>query len=121
MGLRRIFAVQQENRENMAVKELTDKDFKSTISSEEKVVVKYFADWCGACKLIAPKFKRMSDDERFQGIVFSETNAEKNEEAREAAGVSNLPYFAVFKNGEFVEGSATSKIDKVEELVGKIA
>jgi len=105
----------------MAVKQLTDQDFKSTIKSDEKVIVKYFADWCGSCKLIAPKYKRLSDDERFSGITFLDINAEENEEARKAAGVDNLPFFAVFKNGDFVEGSATSKVDKVEELLEKLA
>ncbi|MCA1750572.1 MAG: thioredoxin family protein [Cryomorphaceae bacterium] len=105
----------------MAVQQLTDQDFKSTIKSDEKVIVKYFADWCGSCKLIAPKYKRLSDDERFSGITFLDINAEENEEARKAAGVDNLPFFAVFKNGDFVEGSATSKADKVEELLEKLA
>lgn len=105
----------------MAVQELTDQDFKSTIKSDEKVIVKYFADWCGSCKLIAPKYKRLSDDERFSGITFLDINAEENEEARKTAGVDNLPFFAVFKNGELVEGTATSKADKVEELLEKIA
>lgn len=105
----------------MAVQQLTDQDFKSTIESDEKVIIKYFADWCGSCKLIAPKYKRLSDDERFSGITFLDINAEENDEARKAAGVDNLPFFATFQNGKLVEGSATSKVDKVEELLQKLA
>jgi len=105
----------------MAVQTLTDKDFKSTLESDEKVVVKYYADWCGSCKLIAPKYKRMSDDERFSNITFLDINAEQNEDARKTAGVDNLPFFAVFKNGKLVEGVATSKADKVEELLLKLS
>lgn len=104
----------------MSVHNITDSDFKESLSGKEKVMVKYYADWCGSCKLIAPKFRRLSEDERFQGIDFLEVNAEVNENARKAAGVDNLPFFAVFKNGEMVEGTATSKVEKVEELLNKL-
>lgn len=36
----------------IAVEIITDQDFKSEISGNEKVVVKYFADWCGNCRLL---------------------------------------------------------------------
>ena len=104
----------------MSVSNITDQDFSATISGKDKAIVKYFADWCGSCKLIAPKFRRLSDDERFEGVDFLEVNAEINEAARKAANVDNLPFFAVFKNGEMVEGSATSKIENVEQLLNKL-
>lgn len=104
----------------MSVHNITDSDFKESLSGKEKVMVKYYADWCGSCKLIAPKYRRLSEDERFKGIDFMEVNAEVNENARKVAGVDNLPFFAVFKNGEIVEGTATSKVEKVEELLNKL-
>jgi thiol-disulfide isomerase/thioredoxin len=104
----------------MAVQQLTDQEFKTTLSTNTKVVVKYFADWCGSCKLISPKYRRFSEDERYAGISFVDINAEQNEEARKMAGVDNLPFFAIFENGVFVEGVATSKPEKVEELLQKI-
>ena len=104
----------------MSVHNITDSDFKESLSGKEKVMVKYYADWCGSCKLIAPKYRRLSEDERFKGIDFMEVNAEVNENARKVAGVDNLPFFAVFRNGEIVEGTATSKVEKVEELLNKL-
>ena len=65
----------------MAVEIVTDQEFKDEISSHNKVVVKYFADWCGNCRLFAPKFRRLSGDERFEGVHFLDINAEKNPEA----------------------------------------
>ncbi|MFH6983411.1 co-chaperone YbbN [Marinoscillum sp. 108] len=104
----------------MAVDLITDNDFENVITSNEKVVVKYFADWCGNCRLFSPKFKRLSNDERFEGVTFLDVNAEKSPEARRAGGVTNLPYFAVFKNGELLEGFAGSKEDAVVELISKL-
>jgi hypothetical protein len=46
-----------------------------------------------------------------------EVNAEENETARKAAGVDNLPFFATFKNGQLLTGSATSKEDKMLQLL----
>jgi thiol-disulfide isomerase/thioredoxin len=104
----------------MAVQNVTDPEFDQALERNDKVIVKYFADWCGSCKLFAPKFKRLSNDDSYKGITFLEVNAEDNESARKKAGVSNLPYFAVFKNGELIEGYASSKEDAVVELLQKL-
>ena len=101
----------------MAVIEATDNIFDTQLQENNLTIVKYFAGWCGACKLFAPKFKRLSNDERFTNITFLEVNAEENEEARKKAGVDNLPFFATFKNGELLEGTPTSKEEKVVELL----
>jgi thiol-disulfide isomerase/thioredoxin len=104
----------------MAVEKITDEVWDANVSGNEKVIIKYYADWCGSCKLFAPKYKRLSNDERFKGVSFLEVNAEENEVARAAAGVDNLPFFAIFKNGKLVEGTATSKEEKVVELIEKL-
>jgi thiol-disulfide isomerase/thioredoxin len=93
----------------MAVVNVNDNEFLNTIQQNEKVMVKYYADWCGSCKLFAPKYKRLSNDELNEGVVFLEVNAEENEQARKLANVDNLPFLASFKNGVLLEGSATSK------------
>jgi thioredoxin 1 len=104
----------------MAVITSTDNDFNSQISTNERVIVKYYADWCGTCKLFSPKFRRLSEDERFKGIVFLDINAEENENARKHAGVDNLPFFATFKNGQLLEASATSKEEAVVAMLEKL-
>jgi thiol-disulfide isomerase/thioredoxin len=95
----------------------TDSDFESLIKSNDKVVVKYFADWCGSCKLFAPKFKRHANDENNADVTFLEVNAEENENARKLGGVDNLPFIATFKNGVLLEGAATSKEDYLQKMI----
>jgi thiol-disulfide isomerase/thioredoxin len=104
----------------MALIKSTDSDFESLLQQNEKVVVKYYADWCGNCKLFAPKFRRLSDDERFAGITFIDVNAEENPLARAKANVNNLPFFATFKNGVLVDSLAASKEDAVVGIISNL-
>lgn len=104
----------------MAVLLSSDSEFKSQLEKFDKVIVKYYAGWCGTCKLFAPKYRRLSGDERFEGVTFLDVNAEENEVARKMAGVDNLPFFAIFKNGELIEGKSTSKEDQVVEMIQKL-
>lgn len=104
----------------MAVNTVTDNDFAQQLASHEKVIVKYYADWCGSCKLFSPKFKRLAGDERFSDVTFLEVNAEENEQARKAAGVDNLPFIATFKNGKLVKGEATSLENVVVDMLKEL-
>jgi thioredoxin 1 len=102
------------------VQTLNDADLERALEENNKVVVKFFADWCGSCKLFTPKFQRLSNDARFQGVSFVNVNAETNPEARKKAGVDNLPFFATFKNGEIFEGGATAKEETVVAMLERL-
>mgnify|MGYP000147400650 CR=1 FL=1 len=104
----------------MAVQNVNDTEFKDLVANNSKVVVKYYADWCGNCKLFAPKFRRVSNEEENADMVFLDVDAEKNPEARKMAGVDNLPFLAVFKDGELVEGSASNKEDYLRSIMAKL-
>lgn len=98
----------------------TDNDFKTYLEQHEKVVVKFFAGWCGTCRLFAPKYKKIAEKETFKDVLFLDVNAEENPMARKLAGVSNLPFFAVFKHGNLVAADSTAKEEGVENLIQKI-
>ncbi|MFN4123843.1 MAG: thioredoxin family protein [Flavobacteriales bacterium] len=104
----------------MSVENVKDAQFEKLIKDNDKVIVKYYADWCGSCKLFSPKFKRLAQDPRFDGVKFIEVNAEENELARKAANVDNLPFIATFKKGTLAEASATSKEDFVVKMLEKL-
>lgn len=104
----------------MSVQKITDSEFEQALKDNPSVIVKFYANWCGSCKLFAPKFRRLSESDEHGDVAFLDVNAEENQTARKMAGVDNLPYFATFKNGELVEGGSTSKEDQVVSMLEKL-
>lgn len=110
----------------MVIEVKTNQEFKKVLESNEKVVAKHFAKWCGSCRLFAPKYKRMSDDERFQEIAFVNIDTEENPEAKTflkelgVEKIETIPHITIFKNGVPVEAKSTSKEEVIVEMLGKI-
>lgn len=101
------------------MKELTSDNLETVLKENEKVVVQYGATWCGNCRLIKPKFKRLGEET--DGIEFYYVDAEKFPNSRQFAEINNLPTFATFHNGEKVGQGMGNKIEKVKELVDALA
>lgn len=99
--------------------ELETDTLEEVIAQNEKVVVQFSAGWCGNCRIMKPKFKRMSSE--YEGMTFVIIDAEKNPESRKLANVSNLPTFAAFQNGTLIDQTQTNKVEVLAELVAKNA
>ncbi|HLQ99189.1 MAG TPA: thioredoxin family protein [Sphingobacterium sp.] len=98
--------------------ELDQDNLQSIIEKNDKVIVQYAAGWCGNCRIIKPKFKKLAGES--EGITFVIADAEKYPESRKLANVNNLPTFAGFKSGEIVNQVQTNKIDGVKNLLNEI-
>ena len=95
--------------------ELGNDSLQELVNQNETVLVQYSAGWCGNCRIMKPKFKKMANEN--EGIPFVLVDAEKNPEARQLADVSNLPTFAAFKNGRLQEQVQTNKADLLKSFV----
>lgn len=78
--------------------ELDSDNLDEKVKADEKVVVQFSAGWCGNCRMMKPKFKRMASEN--ENLSFYMVDAEKFPESRKLANVDNLPTFATFKNGD---------------------
>ena len=101
------------------VQELTEDNLQSIVNENDKVVVQYSATWCGNCRIMKPKFKKLASE--LGDVKFVMVDAEKNPNSRQLADVSNLPTFATFINGEKKNQAQTNKFDVLKELVKEIA
>ena len=100
------------------LKELENDNLAEIVSSENIVVVQYSAGWCGNCKIMKPKFKKMASEN--ENITFVIADAENYPESRKLAKVDNLPTFAAFKNGALVNQVQTNKLDVLTDLVNEV-
>ena len=86
---------------------------------DERTVVLYGAPWCGNCRLLKPKFKKLSTET--EGVQFIYVNAEKFTDSGGMAEVNNLPTIAAFENGTLKAQKQGNKIDLVKELLQEFA
>ena len=81
------------------MKELTDADFDDFIKSNDKVIIDFWAEWCGPCRIAGPIFEDLSKD--FEGkIEFAKLDTQSNPDTPGKFGVMSIPTFIIFKNGE---------------------
>jgi|SRR5690606_35459106 len=100
------------------VKELDQDNLGQLISGNDTVVVQYSASWCGNCRIMKPKFKKLATEN--ESTTFIMADAEKFPESRKLATVDNLPTFAIFQNGALVKQVQTNKFDVLKDLFNEV-
>ncbi len=98
--------------------ELNEDKLNNLVENNEKVVVQFSASWCGNCRIMKPKFKKLALEN--ENVTFVIVDAENAPESRKLADVSNLPTFATFVNGRLVNETQTNKTDVLINLVNEI-
>lgn len=104
---------------NEFVPELTNGEFDKHIS-EGVVVIDFFADWCMPCLMMAPVVEEVA--EKIKEIKFGKVNVSDNQALAQKYGVSSIPAFIVFKDGEkvgqFIGGMSSEDFEeKVKEFL----
>jgi len=98
--------------------ELTEDTLQELVAQHEKVAVQYGATWCGNCRIMKPKFKKLASEN--EDVAFYYVDAEKFPESRKLAKVDNLPTFAVFKNGQLVNQVQTNQAESLNTLFSEL-
>jgi len=94
--------------------ELTEDTLQQIVAEQDLVVVQYGASWCGNCRIMKPKFKKLAAEN--ENIPFYYVDAEKLPESRKLAKVDNLPTFAIFKKGELFSQVQTNQAESLINL-----
>ncbi|TMM49724.1 thioredoxin [Qipengyuania marisflavi] len=81
---------------------VTDAGFKADVlESDKPVLVDFWAEWCGPCKMIAPALEELSD-EMADSVTIAKMDIMGNPGVPGEMGVQSIPYLVVFKGGEAV-------------------
>ena len=83
----------------------TEENFDAEVlGSDTPVLVDFYADWCGPCKMMMPVVEKMA--EQYDGkIKIGKLNVDENNAIAGKYGVMSIPSFIVFKNGEVFKSS----------------
>ncbi|KZF24781.1 thioredoxin [Xylona heveae TC161] len=97
-------------------------EFASLVSSSAIVVADFYADWCGPCKTIAPMYEELSARlSRPNKITFVKVNVDNQQQIAQTYGITAMPTFKVFKNGNVVSTVQGADPRKLSEAVKKLA
>jgi len=84
----------------MATIKVTDATFATDVlASDKPVVVDFWADWCGPCKMIGPALEEISD-ELADSVTIAKVDIMENTEIATKFGVQSIPLLIVFKDGQ---------------------
>jgi thioredoxin 1 len=102
----------------MGTKKVTDETFEADVLKNDKpVLVDYWAEWCGPCKMVAPVLDAIAE-EHGDKLDIVKLNVDENPVVTQKYGILNIPTLGVFKDGEVVKElvGARSKSALLREL-----
>lgn len=101
--------------------EITDATFEEVLKSGKPVVIDFWAEWCGPCRMVGPVIEELAT-EYADKVVIGKVDVDSNDEITSKYGIRNIPTILFFKDGEIVDkqvGAAQKSVlaEKVEKLL----
>lgn len=98
------------------VNEFTNSNFDSFTNSNNLVVIDFWAEWCGPCRLIAPIIHELAEE--YKDVVFGKVDVDQENELAVKFGIRNIPTVIFMKNGQVVDKivGAVPKAKFVEKI-----
>ena len=104
----------------MATIELTKDNLETTIQESGTLLIDFWAEWCGPCKMFGPVFEKASEDH--PDIVFAKCDTEAQQEVAGAFGIRSIPTLAVFRDGIMVfQQAGALPAPALKELIEKVS
>ena len=82
--------------------EISSVDLQEKINSGEKIIVEFWAEWCGPCRMMKPIFEKVSTDNSSEVHMYT-MNVDLNREVSASLGIRSIPTVKVINSGEVTE------------------
>ena len=88
----------------MSVVKITKSNFESEVlKSDKKVLIDFYADWCGPCRMVGPVVEEIANE--YPEYKICKINVDEQPELAIRYGISSIPTLKLFKNGQLVKTS----------------
>lgn len=99
--------------------QITDATLDEVLNTDKLVVLDFWAEWCGPCKMVAPIIDELSEEYKDR-VVMGKVDVDNNDEATSKYGIRNIPTVLFIKNGNVVDkvvgaGAKTMFVEKIEK------
>ena len=97
----------------MSVLNITSENYENEVlKSDKKVLIDFYADWCGPCKMMSPVIDEIAEEMK-ENVKVGKVNVDENQDLAMEYGVMSIPTIVVLKNGE-VQKTFVGVTDKEE-------
>lgn len=101
--------------------QITDATLNDVLATDKLVVIDFWAEWCGPCKMIGPIIDELSEEYKDRAVI-GKVNVDDNDEVTSKYGIRNIPTVLFIKNGEVVDksvgaGSKALFAEKIEKYI----
>ncbi len=103
----------------MATSNMTIANFEKAIADNDIVLIDFWANWCGPCKMFGPTYEKIS--EKHPDIHFAKVDTEAEQQLAAMFGIQSIPTLAIFRDGVllFREAGALPEA-ALEDLIGQV-
>lgn len=91
----------------MSVQKIHKDNFNSVTESEKIVLLDFYADWCGPCRMVSPLVDQIAEEH--PEYLVGKINVDEEPELAESFGVSSIPMLVVMKDGKIVNRSVGAR------------
>ena len=91
----------------MSVQKINSQNFESVKNSEKTVLLDFYADWCGPCRMVSPLVDEIAEER--DDVLVGKINVDESPELANTFGVFSIPTLVVMKNGKVIRQEAGAR------------